>query len=76
MKSLKTGSRTVSFFRFRFGLGSTAVSNFGSVPVKVQIIETLRFGIGFAPVKNNSIPVYKVPVQVRSKNWCNSSYTI
>ena len=31
------GSRTVCFFRFRFGLGSTAVSNFGSVPVKVQI---------------------------------------
>ena len=28
-------SRTVYFLRFRFGLGSTAVSNFGSVPVKV-----------------------------------------
>ena len=31
------GSRIVYFFRFRFGLGSTAVSNFDSVSVKVQI---------------------------------------
>ena len=29
------GTRTVQFFRF--GLGSTALSNFGSVPAKVQI---------------------------------------
>ena len=32
-----SGSRTVWFFRFKFGLGSTAVSNFDSVSVKVQI---------------------------------------
>ena len=34
----------------------------------------LRFG--FAPVKNILKPVYKVPVQVRSEKWFNSSDTI
>ena len=36
-KLFSLGSQTVKFLRFRIGLGSTAVSNFGSVPVKVQI---------------------------------------
>ena len=37
LQRFKAGSRTVKFFRFWIGLGSTAVLNFGSVPVKVQI---------------------------------------
>ena len=36
-KLFSPGSRTVSFLRFRFGLGTTAVLNFGSIAVKVQI---------------------------------------
>ena len=36
-KLFSPGSRTIEFLRFRFSLGSTAVSNFCSVPVKVRI---------------------------------------
>ena len=36
-RTMQTRSRTVYLFRFRFGLGSTADSNLGSVPVKVHI---------------------------------------
>ena len=56
------------------GSGSVWIQQRFQISVQFRLrfkqIETFRFG--FAPVKNISKPVYKVPVQVRSKKWYNS----
>ena len=74
---LSRHNRLVRFSGFTQGVEPSNFSDSGSVwvhqrfeiavqfPLSFRKIETLRFG--FAPGKNISKPVYKVPVQVRSQ---------
>ena len=72
----------IFFFFFKQGVEPFNFSSSGSVWVQISVQFRLRFRLietllfGFAPLKNISKPVYKVPAQVRSKKWYNSCNTI